>query len=288
MVDKAKQCFNVRIILLLFLVNILHIVTSHVHCTSLLDFISGAVAMVILGMVISHQVHHKQEAKQEKGLLIKEIKLVQRLSIETLATVAEYKDNDTAGHLKRIRKYTEVLAMGMKKESSQTKWLSKPDYIDDLVLGSLLHDIGKVVVPKKILTKPGKLTDEEYEIMKQHTTKAGELLEKASVAFLQATGKKSYLCLAQRIAMCHHERWDGKGYPYGIKGNDIPLSARIVSVVDTYDAMRSKRVYADPISHKDTMKEIIAQSGKQFDPEVVEVFQKVVKKIKEISDRNYE
>jgi HD-GYP domain-containing protein (c-di-GMP phosphodiesterase class II) len=151
------------------------------------------------------------------------------------------------------------------------------------VLASLLHDIGKVAIPPEILTKPGRLTDEEFDLMKTHTTIAGEMFGKANKVFVDSFKKDSYLALARDIAFYHHEHWNGKGYPNGLKGESIPLSARIVAVADVYDALISKRPYKEPWSHQDAVNEITKDSGEQFDPIVIEAFINQSDKFNEIS-----
>ncbi|HCD72540.1 MAG TPA: metal-dependent phosphohydrolase, partial [Thermovirga lienii] len=146
-----------------------------------------------------------------------------------------------------------------------------------------LHDIGKTAVPYEILTKPGKLTPEEYRAMQKHTIIAGEVIEAANKEFRDKFGVDSYLALARDIALYHHEKWNGKGYPYGLSGQDIPLAARIVALADVYDALRSKRPYKEPWSHEDAMREIIRQSGEHFDPVIVEAFIELEDRFCEIS-----
>jgi response regulator RpfG family c-di-GMP phosphodiesterase len=202
-----------------------------------------------------------------------EIKVTQKTSIEALATLAEYNDTDTGNHLKRIQEFVSLLATHLRDDSPYSSYFDgRPGYIDDLVLASLLHDIGKTAIPTSILTKPGKLTDEEFELMKKHTTVAGEMLEKANRLFADEFGKDSYLALARDIAYYHHEKWNGRGYPRGMSGESIPLSARIVATADVYDALISKRPYKGPWSHKDAAKEIEKESGQHFDPVVIDVF----------------
>jgi putative two-component system response regulator len=144
-----------------------------------------------------------------------------------------------------------------------------------------LHDIGKVGIPDSILLKPGKLTPEEFEIMKTHTI----IGENTLLDLKQRYSGYRFLELAVNIARHHHERWDGTGYPDGLSGQSIPLSARIMAVADTYDALRSKRVYKDAISHNDSVEVIRQSSGTHFDPEIVEVFIECENEIIEIYER---
>jgi putative two-component system response regulator len=142
------------------------------------------------------------------------------------------------------------------------------DFIDYLYKASPLHDIGKVGIRDEILLKPGKLTPEEFEEMKLHTTIGANTLEEA---YQQYPGNY-FIEIGIDIAKFHHEKWDGNGYPEGLSGEDIPLSARIMALVDVYDALRSKRIYKEAFSHKKSCEIIFSERGKQFDPQIVDVF----------------
>lgn len=203
----------------------------------------------------------------------REILMTQKISIEALASLAEYYDIHTGEHLSRMQKYTEILTAALGENSVYASYITaKPGYLTDIKLASLLHDIGKTAISKAVLTKPSKLTAEEFEEIKQHTVIAGEVLLKANRTFLETFNKDSYLALAHDIATHHHERWDGKGYPKALKGDEIPLSARIIALVDVYDALRTQRPYKEAWSHEDTMAEIVRERAKQFDPDIVDTF----------------
>ena len=196
-----------------------------------------------------------------------EIRYTQQISIETIANMVESYDDDTGTHVKRIQNYSACLI----KQLSLVEDFEK-DFISALPFASILHDIGKLMVPKDILMKPAKLTDEEFTIIKRHAKLGGEVLKKANLTFRNNFGKDSYLKIASDIAMYHHEKWDGTGYPDQLAKSDIPVAARIVSIADVYDALRSKRVYKDRFSHKESIKIITQESGKSFDPQLVEIF----------------
>jgi putative two-component system response regulator len=178
--------------------------------------------------------------------------------LDHLAVVSEYQDDDTSQHTKRIGALAGMLARSLGQSSEQVELFK---------LAAPLHDIGKVGVPNHILLKADQLMPSEYEIMRSHTTVGGEIFAKSKFPVLQ---------LAREIALYHHERWDGLGYPQRLKGEHIPLSARIVAVVDTFDALTHGRPYKKAVSFQDSMKEIRALSGQQFDPEVVKAFIRVV------------
>ncbi|WP_019614250.1 HD-GYP domain-containing protein [Psychromonas ossibalaenae] len=233
---------------------------------------------------VSTQILQRREAEQQlfeaKQLLetrvneqTKDISVTQKISITALASLAEYYDNETGAHLTRIQCYTELLAKQLLKDSPYSNYLSNnKNYVKDLKLASLLHDVGKTAVPSEILTKSGKLTEQEFLIIKTHTTVAGSALSLANNDYKNIFKRNSYLALAHDIALYHHEKWDGTGYPCGLRGESIPLSARIVTVVDVYDALRSKRPYKESWTHQDSVNEILKQKGIQFDPVIVDAF----------------
>jgi len=184
-----------------------------------------------------------------------------------LTKLAEYRDTDTGNHLERIREYTRVIAKELSKISKYKSYVTQ-EYIDDLYLSAVLHDIGKVGIPDAILLKPGKLSDEEYENIKLHTIYGGDILKMVEA---RVEGQ-SFVTLGRDIAYSHHEKWDGSGYPKGLKGENIPLSTRIVSLADVYDALTSKRSYKHAFSHEKTTRIILEEKGHHFDPEVVDAF----------------
>jgi putative two-component system response regulator len=189
------------------------------------------------------------------------------LVIFSLAKLAEARDPETGAHLERIREYCRVLALHLSHSSKHRE--IDGDFVQTLYMTSPLHDIGKVGIPDSILLKPGPLTREEFEIMKQHAVIGGTTLEAAAAAHPTA----KYLQIARDIAFTHHEKFDGTGYPFGLSGEQIPLCGRIVALSDVYDALTSPRVYKPAFSH-DVAKNIILEGkGKHFDPEIVEAFE---------------
>jgi putative two-component system response regulator len=188
--------------------------------------------------------------------------------IFSLAKLAEARDTDTGAHLERIREYCLVLAKHLSRLSKYQSVLDG-DYIQLLYLTSPLHDIGKVGIPDSILLKPGPLTPEEFEIMKRHVLIGGQTLDAA----VRAHPRAKYLQVARDIAFSHHEKYDGTGYPFHLRGVEIPLCGRIVALSDVYDALTTRRVYKPAYSH-DVAKSIILDGrGKHFDPDVIDAFE---------------
>lgn len=190
--------------------------------------------------------------------------------IMSLAKLAEFRDKETGYHLERIREYSRCLALELKLNPKFKDYITE-EYIDDLYYSSILHDIGKVGVPDTILLKPGKLTTKEFEIIKTHTIIGGDAIN----AIESKMNNRTYLVLGREIAYYHHEKWDGTGYPKGLKGEEIPLSARIVALADVYDALISKRIYKKPYTHEQVVKIINKSKGKQFDPDIIVAFNNI-------------
>lgn len=197
--------------------------------------------------------------------------------IITMADMVESRDSDTGAHVQKTAAYVKIIVEGLKEKGYYPEKINAK-FISDVVRSAPLHDVGKINISDRILNKPGKLTDEEFEIMKTHTTAGKEIMEKA----IYTVKGGSYLKEARNMAAYHHERWDGKGYPDGLHGEVIPLSARIMAVADVFDALTSKRVYK-PAFELDKALEILKEgSGTQFDPKCIEVFLEAVPEIKVI------
>ena len=187
--------------------------------------------------------------------------------IITMADLVENRDSDTGAHIQKTAAYVKIIVEGLKKKGYYAEKIT-PKFMSDVVRSAPLHDVGKISIPDAVLNKPGKLTDEEYEIMKTHTTEGKKIMEKA----IDTVGGGSYLKEARNMAAYHHERWDGKGYPEGLHGEVIPLSARIMAVADVFDALTSQRVYKPPFSLDKVLSILEEGKGTQFDPKCVEVF----------------
>ncbi|MGE4319427.1 MAG: response regulator [Deferribacterales bacterium] len=220
-----------------------------------------------LSDIIHDKTQELEQVNRSKNLL-------QSVMIESLGTLAEYRDPETGGHIKRTQSYIKALARHLKKKGKFTDMLTE-EYIGLLYLSAPLHDVGKVGVHDSILQKPDRLTDEEFEEMKRHTIYGYNALRKAEIRL----GKNSFINVAMKIAYTHHERWDGSGYPQGLKGDSIPLSGRLMAIADVYDALISKRVYKDPFSHEKACDIIINGDGRtmpsHFDPDILEAFSEI-------------
>jgi putative two-component system response regulator len=193
--------------------------------------------------------------------------LTQAVTIESLATLAEYRDPETGGHIKRTQNYVKALAVQLKDHPRYRDELND-ETIEMLYLSAPLHDLGKVGVPDHILLKAGKLSDEEFEEMKKHTVYGHDAL----MITEQKLGEDTFLRYAREIAYTHQEKWDGSGYPSGLKGDEIPLAGRLMALADVYDALISKRVYKPPFPHEKAVQIIIEGKGRHFDPDLVDAF----------------
>lgn len=217
--------------------------------------------------------NHLQLSKHSNRLesLVKErtaeLEVTQDVTIKSMALLAEYRDNETGKHIKRTQKYTLLLAEHLKSCNRFKHYLTN-EAIRLMEKSAPLHDIGKVGVQDEVLLKPGVFTEEEFEKMKLHTVYGGDIIDRAQ----KELGEESFLKMAWEIAMTHHEKWDGSGYPKGLRGNDIPISGRIIALADVYDALRSRRVYKPEFSHARAMDIIENGKGVHFDPDVVDAF----------------
>jgi putative two-component system response regulator len=212
--------------------------------------------------------NHWLEAEVERR--IHQNLLVQDVTLRALASLAETRDNETGAHIQRTQNYVRVLAEKL-AESPEYANVLDPLTIQKYMRASPLHDVGKVGIPDAILKKPGKLDAGEWEVMKTHSKLGADALWRA-LKDEEDLQSFDFLYIAMDIAHYHHEKWDGSGYPEGLKGNVIPLAARLMALADVFDAMVSRRVYKDPIDINETRRHILASSGSHFDPGVVDAF----------------
>lgn len=201
----------------------------------------------------------------------REITVTQDVTIRMAASLAEIRDPETGDHIVRTQKYIQVLAECMKDNPDYADQLT-PNSIHLIVKSAPLHDLGKIGIPDKVLLKPGKLTDQEFIVMKQHCVNGYEALGRAERDMEEDMHRQSFLRYAKEIALTHHEKWDGSGYPKGLVGEMIPLPGRLMAVADVYDALISKRPYKEPFSHKNACTIIEKGRGTHFDPVLVDCF----------------
>ena len=216
----------------------------------------------------------------EVGRRLKENQLIQDLTLTVITELADTRDAETAHHILRTRSYVEILGRCLQLQSAYASELTEA-YLNNIVKASPLHDIGKIGIPDSILLKPGRLTEAEFEIMKRHCSIGGQAIRRAIDKALAMNRSKleagkplslQFLEVAKTIADHHHEKWDGSGYPQGLKGAEIPLPARLMALADVFDALTTPRVYKRAWSLEDAVDYVRQQSGLHFAPDVVEAF----------------
>lgn len=198
-----------------------------------------------------------------------EVMAIQDVTIHAMASLAETRDNETGNHIRRTQHYIKVLAEKLRHHPRFAHFLDNDKTLDMLFKSAPLHDIGKVGIPDRILLKPGRFEPEEFEIMKTHTTIGRDAIEHAEK---QLGIEMPFLTLAKEIAYGHQEKWDGSGYPQGLAGDDIPISARLMAVADVYDALISRRVYKEGMPHEKAVEIILQGRAQHFDPDMVDAF----------------
>ena len=210
----------------------------------------------------------------------RQVEAIQDVTVLAMSSMAETRDNETGNHILRTQRYVKLLAKQLQDHPRFAGQLSD-EYIKLLYKSAPLHDIGKVGIPDHILLKPGRLTPEEFEIMKTHTTIGYESIVRAE----QALGAElDFLRAAKEIALSHQEKWDGSGYPQGLAGDAIPLSARLMAVADVYDALISRRVYKPPMPHPEAVELMREGRGSHFDPDILDAFLSISDNFKKVAD----
>ena len=212
----------------------------------------------------------QEELQREIDNQTRQIRIREEEIAMKLLSAAGHRDHETAEHVRRIGLYAEVIAQALDWDETATA---------DIRIAAPMHDIGKIGIPDRVLLKPGKLTEAEFEEMKKHAAIGADMLSGTNIPLLK---------MASEIALCHHEKWDGTGYPAGLSGKDIPESARITTIVDVYDALVHKRVYKEASSESSALKIMQAMVGKHFDPDLYEVFLENLAKLREIKDAHVE
>jgi len=227
------------------------------------DFITKPFSPIVLRNRIAHHLHINEIIKKRT----ERIEQLQNNIIFVLADMVENRDKATSGHVERTSIYIKILIEAMQARGLYKEEMNGWD-VDVIVLSARLHDIGKISVSDLILNKPGKLSLEEYEIMKKHSSEGERIIDQ----IISRTGGEVFLQHAKFFAGYHHEHWDGTGYPHKLKGNDIPLQGRIMAIADVYDALVSERSYKKAFTHEESVKIIMEDAGRKFDPKIAEVF----------------
>ena len=226
--------------------------------------------------------HNLENMVQEQADKITEdarrINMIQESVIVGMANLIESRDGSTGKHVKNTQTYVRMIANELRRRGLFSGQLTE-EFIEDICKAAPLHDVGKIKVPDAVLQKPGKLTDEEYETMKLHTTHSRKIIK----MIIGDVEDEHYVQTVQDIALYHHERWDGTGYPIGLAGDNIPLAARIMAVADVFDALYEERVYKPPIRPIERIMQIMSEGrGTQFDPVIIDVFVEMLPMLKEV------
>ena len=247
-------------------------VRTHLALKAAADFLQDR------NVYLEQEVERRTEEARHRT---EELRISQEVTMVALASLAETRDNETGNHILRTQHYVLALATHLRDHARFSAALSE-EVVDRVFKAAPLHDIGKVGIPDRILLKPGRLDADEFEIMKTHTTLGRDAIENAqrrvgvSVPLLE---------VAKEIALSHQEKWDGSGYPQGLSGEAIPLSARLMAVADVYDALISRRVYKAPMSHEQAAAIIVAGAGQHFDPDISDAFVALEQQFRTISTR---
>ena len=234
--------------------------------------------------LLENQKEQLQEYNENlEGIIDEKTKTIVELQnavLETVAELVETRDATTGGHIERTQLYLRTLFDGLKEANIYTEETRDWD-VEMIIRSAQLHDVGKISIREDVLNKPGKLTPEEFEEMKKHTVIGGKIIEHIQ----ERTTKQQFLAFTKTMAVSHHEKWDGSGYPYGLSGTEIPLEGRLMSIVDVYDALVSERPYKKAFTHEEAVKIITDGSGSQFEPILVKLFLQEQKKFKETAEK---
>ncbi len=248
------------------------------------DYITKPLSQHLVKARVKNQLELKRHRDHLEELVIErtqELEITQEVTIECMASLAESRDPETGGHIKRTQNYIHALATKMSTHPRYWAYLDE-ETIKLLYKSAPLHDIGKVAIKDSIFLKPGKLTDEEFDIMKKHTIYGRDTIQRA----VEKLGQDSFLRCAEEIAYTHQEKWDGSGYPQGLKRANIPISGRLMAIADVYDALISHRVYKNSFTHAEAVKIILEGAGNHFDPDMIEAFMAIQEDFRQIAIRS--
>ncbi len=283
MVEQDETHIALGVMLLLFLVVMLGsgVFLSRFILLSLQQrFENQRLAQQLAAMndVLELKVQERTAQLQHKT---EEVSQIRDVTIMAMASLAETRDKETGNHLRRTQAYIRALGMKLRDHPRFKDYLTE-DNIESLFKLAPLHDIGKVGIPDAILLKHGTLTPEEFEIMKTHPLLGGEAI---AAAEKNLPTPNRFLHIAREIATGHHEKWDGSGYPAGLRGDAIPISARLMAVADVYDALISRRIYKEPFTHENAVAYILQKQGKHFDPDVIDAFLAIQDEFRQIAEK---
>lgn len=259
-IENAKKNSIIIYLLIMGSITVLQTIYPELLLSSL------CVTVLLVGMYV-----------RQENPAVEQIHNYQEEMIMGFATLVENKDGSTGGYIKRTSAYVKLLVEALRNNGYYKDELTK-DYVNDLYFAAPMHDIGKIAIPDAILQKPGKLTQEEFAIMKQHAAQGGNIINET----FGHLGDKSYTKIAYQVAKYHHEKWDGSGYPKGLEGYEIPLCARIMAVADVFDAISEKRCYRDAMPLEQCFQIIEEGSGTAFDPVIVQTFLNIRDKVERI------
>lgn len=237
------------------------------------------IILICLSALFEHITQRTSALLKEDATNYEKQLVYSRNMIYGFATLVENRDENTGGHIKRTSVYSELLARKLKEKGVYSNELTE-DFINSMAMVAPLHDIGKIAVPDSVLCKPGRLTDEEFTIMKSHSARGGEIIRET----FSGIEDESFKAMAYEVARYHHEKWNGRGYPEGLSGEEIPLSARIMAVADVFDAVSEKRCYRDAMPLDECFAIISDGIGRDFDPIVAETFLEMRNEIKHIRE----
>ena len=259
-IESRKRASIFTYLLVLAIVTVIQMIFPETLITSI------AVTVFILGIYLN-----------QENPAIQELSHFHTETVMSFANLIENRDNNTGGHIKRTSRYVELIAAELRRKGHYSSVLTK-DYITNLQKAAPMLDIGKISVPDAVLQKPGKLTDEEFAVMKKHAENGGDIIRET----FRNLGDEDFRRMAFEVARYHHEKWNGRGYPEGMKGEDIPLCARIMAVADVFDAVSEKRCYRDAMPMDKCFSIIENGKGSDFDPLIAEVFLSIREKVEEV------